>query len=249
MTKQVVPSAYFRDCAWTASDYQKLQQFLRDHADLEYQHFNERTIPGAEGTTYGVRLSILRPLSKEIAKGPHWLAYLNSHKESFYEETLLEGMVISYVKMPAEEKFRWIDHFIPQISNWALCDCFINKNLLAKMNAEFWPRLPLYLQSENPWSKRFAYGVMMSYYLEPEFIEEVFKFILAYPSDFYYVQMMKAWLLADAFIKQRDAAWKFLKQNKKALGAELMKMTVRKIRDSYRVSEADKNLVLALKEI
>ena len=58
-------------------------------------------------------------------------------------------------------------------------------------------------------------------------------------SSEYYVQMAQAWLIATAFAKHRDLTKKFM-ENDFSLPDEVRKMTVRKLCDSYRVSEEDK---------
>lgn len=248
MKKTSVDFTKFINCAWQSpSDYSTLLEFLQASSDCEYKTFNERLIPGTENQTYGVRLSLLRPLGKAIARSPHWRAFLSLPKGIVQEEVLLEGIVISEAKMSYADRLSYINYFVPKITNWALCDTFVSSKMLAKSTADFWTELPRFYESPNPWAQRFAYCVMMTYYLSADYIDQVFQIILTHPSDHYYVQMIQAWLFSAAFIKQRDRTWYFLSQNKTKLNPTILQMTIRKIRDSYRISQADKDLVLKLK--
>lgn len=64
-------------------------------------------------------------------------------------------------------------------------------------------------------------------------------------SDEYYVMMAQAWLIATAAAKQRDIAVDFLKRGT-SLSSDVKKMTIRKIRDSFRISPDDKELLSGL---
>ena len=236
----------FEKKSWTKVDYRELMEFLERSCDEEYRFFNERLIPGAEGTSLGVKMSILRPLSRKIAKG-NWREFLGLKRGKLQEEVMLEGMVISEARMEYEERLEWVKSFVPKITNWGLCDSFVNGKMFRGYEAEFWLELDGFLESGNPWAQRFAYLVMMTYYLTDEYIERVLENVLRWRSEYYYVQMMQAWLLATAWVKQRDKTWEFLEVNSGRLSQDMIRMTVRKIRDSYRVSEEDKEFVLGLK--
>jgi Predicted DNA alkylation repair enzyme len=236
----------FKKESWSQGDYARLMDFLMRNCDEEYRVFNERTIPGSEGKTLGVRMSVLRPLSKKIASG-NWREFLELKRDEVHEEVMLEGMVISEAKMEYKDRLKWIERFVPKITNWGLCDSFVNGKMLKGHEAEFWSELDGYLSTENPWAWRFAFLVMMTYYLNSEHIDDVLKRVLRWRSEFYYVQMMQAWLLATAWVKQRGKTLEFLEEHAGSLSPEVVKMTIRKIRDSYRVSNDDKELVLRLR--
>jgi 3-methyladenine DNA glycosylase AlkD len=229
---------HWQKSKWTKNDYQQLLKFLHAQSDPAYRHFNEKILKGKR-PTLGVRLSILRPLSKAIAQNPNLHNFLQLPKGNAHEEVLLEGMVISHAKLPYSKLLPLINHYVTQIDSWALCDCFVSRPLLAHHQQRFWFELPYYLK-KNAWSKRFAFIVMMTYYLDRQYLNKVFAQILNQPSNHYYVQMAQAWLLATAFIKFRPETITFLTTHQSSLGHALIKMTTQKIRDSRRVSSSDK---------
>ncbi|HHW45690.1 MAG TPA: hypothetical protein GXX17_02115 [Clostridiales bacterium] len=53
---------------WSQSDYEEFLTELKISADPKYKEFMQRLIPG-EQNILGVRMPVLRNISKEIAKG------------------------------------------------------------------------------------------------------------------------------------------------------------------------------------
>ena len=61
----------------------------------------------------------------------------------------------------------------------------------------------------------------------------------------YYVNMCIAWFIAECFTKKRDKTLNFLQSNK--LNAFTINKAIQKCRDSFRVSETDKEMLLRFK--
>lgn len=59
----------------------------------------------------GVRLPELRKIAKKIAKGD-WPAYLAEAENEWFEEVMLQGMVLGYVQGDIEEVLRHITDFV-----------------------------------------------------------------------------------------------------------------------------------------
>ena len=86
----------------------------------------------------------------------------------------------------------------------------------------------------------------MAFYLDDAYIDTVLEKVERIDSDFYYVQMMQAWLLATAFAKCRPQTLAFLERG--PMNAVTTNMAVRKIRESLRISKEDKELALQFKK-
>ena len=69
---------------------------------------------------------------------------------------------------------------------------------------EFFDFLSNYLESKNEWYIRFAFVIMLNYYLESEFIDDVLARCDSVNSDKYYILMAQAWMLATAYAKQKE---------------------------------------------
>lgn len=88
--------------------------------------------------------------------------------------------------------------------------------------------------------------MMLDHFMKAEYIDGVLAAVAAVRSESYYVKMAQAWLVAEVFIKFREAGLEFL------LGDNMLPWTqnkaIQKIRESYRVSNTDKELVKSLKK-
>lgn len=101
---------------------EKIRQQLEALADEEYRAFSSGLLPNTEHIL-GVRLPLLRKISRQIARAK-WREYLQSANEDSFEEIMLQGMVIGCVKCSIEERLSFIQSFIPKINNWSVCDSF-----------------------------------------------------------------------------------------------------------------------------
>ena len=141
-------------------------------ADEEYRKFQSTLIPG-EDRLLGVRLPALRELAKEIVKGD-WREYLNSAQDEYYEEIMLQGLVIGYAKTSPEEILHFTAKFIPKITNWGVCDSFCTGLKLAKKQPELvWNFILPYLRSEKEFDIRFAVIMMLAHYMTDKYIDDV----------------------------------------------------------------------------
>lgn len=229
---------------WTNKDYKEFLKYLNSLSEEGYKKFNKNLIPDTPDII-GIRVPILKRIAKEISKG-NWREYLLIKKGSIHEEILIEGLVITNLKLDYKDFIKYITEFADKVSNWAICDyTFMNLKQIKKYKKELWSDIDNFLKSKNPWVLRVGVVILMDYYLEDEYIYEVLEKIDNVKSDFYYVEMACAWTIATAFGKYRDVTFKFLKNAK--ISDTVMNMTVKKIRESNRVSDEDKELVLKFK--
>lgn len=230
---------------WTPETYNHFLAELKQEADEGYRLFNEKLL-ACELPTLGLRLPFLRQRAKAIAKGDA-RGFLAVCGKTYHEERLLYGLVSSELPYP---------DFLPHsdkmakflVESWALCDTFcssLKKVLSHKADkAHYFRYTSVYLSSLNPWTVRVGLIVMLNHYLTPTTINTVLSRTLAVDSDFYYVRMAQAWLLAEAWVK-------FPEETKKAvLTADLdpwvFRKFVQKARESRRVSDEDKEYLKSL---
>ncbi len=231
---------------WGVGDYRELVGFLRGQRDEKYAKFNKGLIPG-EFEMIGVRMPVLRKLGKEIARG-NWREYLGCEKDwRCHEEVMLEGLVISELKVDYEEAVGLMWDFSGKAFNWAITDCFVNDRFLRRYVERFWEEeVDRYLGAGDVWRVRIGLLVLQTYYLREDYIERVLEKVLRIKSGEYYVEMMMAWLIATAMVKCRDATVGFLEREGGRLSVNVRKFAGQKVRDSYRVSGEDKILVTKL---
>lgn len=138
--------------------------FLVAHSEREYRDFSGSLIPG-EKTMLGVRLPILRKKAQEIAKAD-WKEELKS-EDIYFEEVMLRGMIISYVKGSMDEMLPYIEAFIPCVQNWSVCDSvFMKMDVLRTDRERTWHFIQPYLQSEKEFEVRVAIIIMMQHLLK-----------------------------------------------------------------------------------
>ena len=228
---------------WSQSDYGEFLDYLKSLSDKKYKEFSDGLTPGAE-LSFGVRVPLLRNAAKKIAKG-NYGEFLNCKIGAYREEIMMRGFVMSLIKCGYAQMLSYMKSYAKIINSWDTCDTVTFKGV-KKHLAEFWNDVGDFIHSSNPWEVRFGFLHLMSFYLTDEYIDGVLDYVNEINSDFYYVQMMQAWLVATAAAKQRDKAFAFLADNR--LNAETQNMAVRKIRDSYRISPEDKELAQKLKK-
>ena len=221
-----------------------LRKELEKLADEEYREFHSGLCPNVNNII-GVRLPKLREIAKRIAK-ENPIEFLDTYNYEYYEEKMIYGLVIGYMKSSFEERIKYLDKFIPDIDNWAICDCccstykFTNKNLEAMLQY-----LQKYIHSEKEFELRFACIMLMDYYLTDEYIDTVFKIYNNIVSDKYYVQMGIAWGISVAFVKNEEKTREFLKHNN--LDNFTYNKSLQKIIESNRVGEEVKDEMRKMK--
>ena len=85
----------------------------------------------------------------------------------------------------------------------------------------------------------------MTHFLDEDFKPEYLKIAAAVRSDKYYVNMMIAWFFATALTKQWNSTITYIENDK--LGIWVHNKTVQKARESYRITDEQKQYLQSLK--
>lgn len=109
---------------FTMTTTENIRKKLEASADLKYREFHSSLVPGADNIL-GVRIPQLRKMAKEIIKKEDWRTFIEATDIIYYEEVMLQGMVIGLAGMELEEQMKYVSCFIPRIDNWAVCDVFL----------------------------------------------------------------------------------------------------------------------------
>ncbi len=224
----------------------KILKQLFELQDKKYKEFHSSLCPNVDNII-GVRIPELRKLAKQIAKENPKEFIENPVKKQYYEEIMLEGFVIGYMKATLEEKLHYLDNFIPEIDNWAVCDCTASTlKFIDKYKKEVWEYLQKYINSKKEFEKRFAIIILMDYYLTDEYIDKVLEIYNKIDSDQYYVQMGIAWAISVCFVKYREKTRKILHNNN--LSTFTHNKSIQKIIESTRVDKETKEELKRLKK-
>lgn len=230
-----------------AFDLPALTARLEALADEPYRKFNESLIPGSENTSLGVRLPQLRAVAKELCRDD-WRSFLTAAEgQTLHELVLLRGLVIASARCSLEERLSRTMEFLPSIQNWAVCDTFCNTWKDAQKNPDaVLPALLPLLQSEAPYTVRFAVVMLMDYFITPEYHQTVLDACMQVRHQDYYVKMAVAWALSVCFVKYREETLPLLEG---ALPDPwTRRKAIQKCLESYRVTPEDKALLRRLRE-
>lgn len=223
---------------------EEIRSKLFNLSEDEYRNFHSKLCPNTENIL-GVRLPLLRNMAKDLAKN-NWEAYLNNPYNEYYEEIMIEGLTIGYIKTDINTRLKYIKRFIPKIDNWAICDSFCNNLKFTKKNLnEVWEFISTYLSSNKEFELRFAIVMMLHYYINEEYIDRVLHILNDINHEGYYVKMAVAWAISFAYIKFPHKTLVFLKNNN--LDSFTYNKSLQKIIESTRVSNEDKDLIRSMK--
>lgn len=212
--------------------------------DKKYQAFSAALMPGVTNNI-GVRIPELRKLATRLSR-EDYQDLLEPSADEYMEEKMLRGFIIGAVKITPDERLELIKNFVPQIDNWAVCDCFCGSLKFAKKNQDLvWKFILPYLESEREYELRFGIVMMMSYFIDELHIREVLAHLNQVKHPAYYVRMAAAWAISVCMVKFPELTKVFLKTNN--IDDFTHNKAIQKSRESYRVSPTDKDELLKLK--
>lgn len=229
---------------WTKESLQAELQALQD---LQYQKFHSSLLPGVENII-GVRMPLLRKLAKEMLRDD-WRSYLDSaisEPSTFYEENIIQALLIGTSKMNLQERFAYIRSFVPKINNWAVCDLFCSTlKEVQRYQEEYWRLATSYANSKNAYDLRFLAVMLLNHFTSEDYTEASLKILQGIKHEDYYVKMGVAWAISIFYIKQPKLTLPVLQQN--FLDDFTHNKVIQKIRESFRVSKEEKEMLNGLK--
>ncbi len=229
---------------WTKKEYTNFVAYLDTLKDNQYAQFSKKIIHNAENIL-GIKTPILKKIAQKIVQG-NYKSFLSINKNDYYEETLIEGLVIGYIK--EEKDFDlYLDAFVKKINTWSICDIVTaNMKIIRKHREKYFPIITKYAKSKEEYVVRFALVCLLDHYKDRCYINSIFKIINSIQVDTYYVNMAIAWLLCEMFIRYKQQTIKHLDQLK--INAFTYNKFISKCCDSFRVRKQDKKFLKNLKK-
>lgn len=213
-------------------------------AEPKYKKFASSLIPGCDNLI-GVRIPTIRKIAKRIVKD-NPIEYLDNAEDIYFEETMLKALIIGNLKDDIEIVLEQITLFIPKITNWSICDSFCNELKIVKEHRERVLKfLQRYWQSDKGYEIRVAVVILLFYYIEEKYLDDLFFILDIIEHDDYYVKMAVAWAISMCFIKYPDETMHFLKDNH--LDDETYNKSLQKIRESLKVGKETKEIIKAMR--
>lgn len=211
-------------------------------ADEKYRQFQIKLLPDAEHFV-GVRLHMLRKIAKRIARenGAEYLnvALARKPQDELFEEIMLQGMIIGYMKEDIFDIFSYAERFIPKIDNWSVCDSFCSgfKHAI-EYREEVWEWLQPFLKSEEEFEVRFGVVMLLNYYIDDVHIERLLDIFESIRQQAYYVKMAVAWAVSICYVKYPQKTIEYLYRSQ--LNDVTYNKALQKIVESRCVSEKEK---------
>lgn len=212
--------------------------------DESYRAFQSKLIPTVRiETMIGVRTPELRRLARRLSGQDGAKAFLAELPHRYFDENQLHAFLLSEMKDYAY-CVQEVERFLPWVDNWATCDQ-LSPKVFRKHRAELLERIRVWLASEQPFTQRFAIGMLMQHYLDESFSPVCLSLAAGIRSEEYYVRMMIAWYFATALAKQYEAALPILEENR--LDVWTHNKTIQKATESYRIRPEQKTYLRSLR--
>lgn len=221
-----------------------LQKRLFELQDTKYRDFHSKLIPDIEKERIiGIRTPVLRRFAKEFGKTAEAADFLEELPHDYYEENNLHIMLLTQVQ-DFGKCLEQIEKFLPYIDNWATCDLPLPK-CFAKHKEELLEHIRSWIASGETYTIRYGMGVLMRLYLDEDFRPEYPEWVTGVSSEEYYVNMMIAWYLATALVKQWDTVIPYLEERR--LSPWVHRKTIQKAVESYRITPEQKGYLKGLR--
>jgi len=228
---------------WNEEKYQLFLTELQKQENKKYRDFHSR-LTTTRYPILGINVPKCRKIAKQIIK-TDIPSFLKQTKDNYYEEVLIEGFVIASIK-EEELFFPTLEQYLPKIDNWAICDSFCNSvQIVSENSKKYLPYWLSLLKQKEPFTIRMGLIILLSFYIEEQYLSTIFQAIDNIKSNHYYVNMGCAWLLAEMYITFPELTEEYLKKAK--IDDFTINKAISKIRDSYRVTKEQKDEMLKYK--
>jgi len=205
--------------------------------DASYRQFQIRLIPNIDPEQIiGVRTPDLKRLARELEDGEDFLQQL-PHR--YFEENQVHSFLLERGKDFARTVSQ-VEAFLPYVDNWATCDQ-LHPKVFARHRQELLPYIGRWIHSDEPYTVRFAIGMLMSHFLDADFRPEYPRMVAAVENPDYYVKMMVAWYFATALAKQYEAVLPYLAQQR--LEKWTHNKAIQKALESFRIPPEHKEIL------
>lgn len=206
----------------------------------DYKEFQKKILV-TQKEIIGVRTPVLRKIIKKH-KGEYY--DFKAFPSDVYEVEIVKIGLAAYLNYG--ELICELDDIISPMDSWALTDSF-SSGAVKDNRGDFKRYIEKYISDERVFFRRFALVILLKYYVDKENIPYALKCVERCEISPYYASMAAAWLVAEIVIKDYSVGVEFLK--KKSLDRLTHNRAIQKCRDSFRLTDKQKEELKALKRI
>ena len=213
-------------------------------ADEKYREFSKKIGIG-KIEPIGIRTPQLRTFAKQLSKS-NWKELFECESNWCSEVIILKGLCLGYAKIDIDEFLIYLHKFFEMVESWAETDmCASSFKIIKKHNKRVFDEIKPYLFCKEEYKVRLAIIILLDYFLIDDWIDKVLELLPTIEQDVYYIDMAIAWILSVCFVKYREKTLQIFE--KKAFSKWVRNKAIQKCRESFRVSNEDKQLLLSYK--
>ena len=228
------------DKPWNKAEYENFIKYLKSLQDVKYREFHSSLVLNSKYKMIGIKVPVMRDIAKEISK-KNIDDFLKIAQEEYYEEVMIQGLVISHIK-DEEFFYKCFKEYIKKIDNWALCDSFCSSiKIVEKYEEKYFKETLKLAKDKREFISRVGLVTILNHFVSEKNLSTIFDTLNNIDSDLFYINMAEAWLICDMYIKYPKETELYLKDNK--LNRFTQNKAISKIRDSFRVSKEEKNML------
>lgn len=211
----------------------------------KYRDFQKKIVPNIPNII-GVQIPKIRKFSKKLSYEEK-MYFLDISKKEYLEEKILMGFIICDLKLDINDILKYTKEYVDLIDNWCVCDIFCSSfHITNKYLDAIFNFIQDYLYSDKEYYIRFGLVMLLYYFINDNYVDDVFNIISSVNCKNYYDKMALAWLISTLYTKYSDRTINFLKS------CNLDKFThnksIQKIIESNKVSDKEKNYIRNLKK-
>jgi len=226
---------------WDKESIAEFHNYLKEYSKGEEKGVWKKRILNTEYPCIAVPSTKVGEIIREISKGD-FISFIENIDITNHTELVIKGNLICKIKDFNVFK-KYLDEYLLLVDSWASTDSL--KIEYKRFQNEFIKLAKEYIKSKKTYYRRMGVIILLKL-LRIGYLREGLELVaLLKEEQEYYVNMAVAWYLCDCFIKDRIETMIFLKNGK--VNDFVMNKTISKCRDSYRVSQEDKDNLLALK--
>ena len=193
----------------------------------------------------GISFPNLKSFANEIFK-ENPLEFLDTNDFSVYELEILHTYVIGKLK-DFNLAFKYFKDYAPSAKEWSTVDSLCQKFVIAKKHRdEVMQLLIKYSTSKDEYLQRIVAVMLLSHYLEDEYVEKVFEILSKLNHQGYFTKMAVAWALATVMTYYPKECLVYMKTSK--LDKWTHNKAIQKMKESFRISDDYKLKLEGLKK-
>ena len=219
-------------------NYSELYQFLVNNSNSKFADFS-KTLSNSDYKVIGVKNPVLRQIIKDHKNDAELKAEDFELGKYLEIDFIYFGLMLSRART-IDEQLDFLSKNIRKAKSWVITDCV--QTFLKKTDFDtFLKFFKNSYRSKFIYERRFCYVFGLKHWKNSRILEIL---PLITNDEDYMVMMAEAWLLATIAVAYPDNIYSYLSETK---NKTLMRKTISKICDSFRISQTEKEKFKSLR--